>query len=606
MGTGIVPWISRTNPIQDGEQVDALVTNRLPRQLQQRTDYLKQRLDQSDAGAALIARGVAVNSSVGIGQAVYWNSVDQEYQLALAKVEFTAMLNGYVLSPSSYCVGICTTKYSTTRADIGLFGLVGCLDVTLGAGVNGKHPDDAGAYYLSSRTPGAFVKQKPPVSVFVCVLRGDGSVHINPTPRDLLESHIHYAFDLFAEPAGHLDTPHPAAPYTFMSHDVLLPGWLPVSAFDSTIVPAGAKFGYNLAAHLELSHVWPPTPADSSYLEQDGVGVPRVRYLADINGLWWFDDCYSKGPWPIEPRPVGAGLSSEHSSSSYTVGIDGCLHQPVLEDQGYVRHDPYHARQRVYFTKMVFKTADAMVTSLRPAAGSPIQILNCAGVPALTGDLYLDLVLGSNIIENDDSGLALKGVTNLQFTRGRVVTALVPGSNVTLSGGTLVDGARNGIVTINATSDAVLSGDADLVALNGVQEQSLNNVFFLAFPQSRNTSMRLRINMPLAGVPVGATLVMYFWLLAKVSGTLPVLQNSYRVLPVGSATPVAIPSTDTGLADIPAVVVGTAGDYVERVALPISVVNGNIIFFTLQRTGEVDTYPGDVGVVRIGYRIVTE
>lgn len=620
MSASVTPWVSKTNPVKDGEQVNAQTTNRQPGQLQQRTDYLKQRLDNITAGRALYATNVAVSTDVETGFAVYWNAVKQEYQPALAKVEFNGMLGAYTIADSSYAVGMCVFKYSTTRADIVLFGLAVDFDLTNCAGVSGFNPAEAGAYYLSSAVAGHIVRQKPPVSVFICFARGDGSVHVQPTPRDLLDSHIHYAFDLVAQPAGQIECPHVDMPYVFAVPNPMEQGWLPVSEFDPDTVPVGAKYGYNLVAHPELDRVWPPIPTDSVYIEQNGIGVPHDRFIVNIHGLWWMEDCYGKAPWATEPRPCGGengssslSSSSTPSSSSSSGAPETCKPTTVLEQQGFYRRDPLACSLRIYFTKMIFKTAGAVVTSLRAKTGSPILVTNCDGTPATTGDLQLDIDLGLSAAEGDDGGEALKSVTGTKFTRGRVIAAVKAGPNVQISGGTVAeDEYVSGKVTISAVPDTNVGGGADLVAFNGSREERTDEIFYLSFPQNHTTSMRLRVALPLSGVPEGAKLQMWFWLMAGATGTvLPKLHASYRIVPrPPEGDEASLPTTDTALPDIDPTAFGAIDNlqYVETLSEKIAVSNGNTLFFTLQRTDDgvgADNYPGDVGVLRIGYSLTT-
>ena len=49
-----------------------------------------------------------------------------------------------------------------------------------------------------------------------------------------------------------------------------------------------------------------------------------------------------------------------------------------------------------------------------------------------------------------------------------------------------------------------------------------------------------------------------------------------------------------------------SGEYIEVESDPIPVINGDMVFFTLQRVdsgGTPDGYDGDVGVARFGYSI---
>jgi len=623
MVTPVIPWVSRTTPVVDGEEVRAAIKNRHPLELQQRTDNLKQRLDNIQAGEALFVHDVALSPAVKVGHAVYWDVNNLHYDRAIAAVAFDAGVGGYVVAPSSYVVGICYSKSGSTRGSLIPSGTVRDFDFTNGAGVDGQDPTSSGAYYLSASSPGTYTTQKPPVGIYVMFLRGDGVAHIQPTPREVLENHIHFAFDLFAVPAGTVECPLPDRVYEFLVEDDAAPGWLPASnPIFGGMAPAGAVYGYNLGMHPELERVFPPIPFGTAYLEQDGIGVAADRYSIDLNGIWWYAGCYSKAPWPTEPRPCGSSSSvpspavSSSSSSSPSVDPLVCFSGPYLEEMGFPRVDPSVRTLRLYFTKMVFKTNNALVTSLAPASNSPITVVGCDGDPATTGDLKLGLDLSLSVVEGEEGYQAFKGVTGTTFKRGPVVSGLKAGSNVQFQpvpGQSEIDGS--GFLRGKATIDVVLPGSEQqeapiaLVALDSVREELINDVdggiFYLSFPSDRESSLRGRITVPFEGLITNPEMLIRLWLLGRTAGTLPALEISYRRLPRPDpntlCAAVALPTVDVVLADLGTCVVG-ANEYIEIDSDAFAIARGDTIYFTLKRSAP-DGYAGDVGILRMSNRI---
>lgn len=616
----LVPWVFQTHPIKDGEEVRQSVANRLPLEMQQRTDYLKALIDSINAGEALYVRNVAVDASVKIGQAVYWDVTALEYKAAIAKVNFDPSIGGFTIADSSYAVGIVTFKYAATRCDILISGLVRNLDFTQAIGTPGNNPADAGAYFLSANQAGHYTKQKPPVGVYILFMRGDGSAHVNPTPRDLLESHIHYAVDLFAEPAGEVECPEPNRGYKFILSDSNRPGWLPADdPVFGGMAPAGAVYGYNLKAHPELDRIWPPIPAPNAYLEANGIGVPRQRWSVDVNGLWWYDDCYTRAPWPTEVRPCGSSSSSESacpfpsSSSSSSSGEVLCDSGPNLEMMGFVRVDPCVKALRLYFTKMVFKTNNSVVTSLRPSPGSPITVTGCdKNTPADTGDLCLGLDLSLSVLENQPGFQVFKDVTGTQFKRGPAVEAIKPGPLITVTpvlGESFVD--ANGFVYGKMQISAIAPGSDQqelgvaLVLLNGVREDSLNNVFFLTMGKDKSSALTGRIILPPTNIIPNPQLELRFWVLGRAAGTLPAMHLSYkRLAEPNGCTPLVLPAVDTLLPDLGVCTLSTPNTYVEILSAQFAVADGEQVFFKLTRDGfNVDGYNADVGILNMSAKL---
>jgi len=152
---------------------------------------------------------------------------------------------------------------------------------------------------------------------------GDGTVVVNPDVKDFLEDHIHYSVNLVAMPAGDCDVVSDGSTHAVTTPDPTQQGWLPADhASFGGVAPAGAKFGYNMAAHPELQSLWPPLPMAAVLLEmqrsstdpmlQQILGRVSSNFVTfDINGIWWMSDCYGQAPWPVD-----CGSTSSASSRS--------------------------------------------------------------------------------------------------------------------------------------------------------------------------------------------------------------------------------------------------------------------------------------------------
>lgn len=617
----VTPWSQQTSPIQNGEEVRAAIANRMPNQLAQRSQHNKDRLDALEDSEALYLRNQALDSAVAVGNLVYFDKTTLSYKQALAAVEFDTVLGGYLIKDSSFVTAMVISKSSATRGDVIQFGFLRDFDFTNTIGASGSSLDDSGPYWLSASEPGMATKQQPPVGIYVMFLRGDGSAHIQPSPREMLDEHIHYAFDLYAQPAGLVECPQQYTRYVFVSSDSDQPGWLPADdpVFNG-MAPSGAVFGYNLPQHPELERLWPPLPIETAYMEADGVGVPAARYQIDQHGLWWFDDCYNRAPWPTEPRPCDEESSSSSSSSSSPGGgseFPGSSHEcesgPTLEQMGFVRNDPFSKAMRLYFAKMVLKTDTSVVTRLAPATGSPITIVSCDGVtPADTGSLLIGIDLSLTTEEGQAGYQAFKDVEGLNFKRGPVISGLKAGSNITLTpvaGQSAVE--EDGTVRGEATVNAILPGSEQeegritLVALNNVREEQVDDTFFLTLPNGRDSSLRARIELPSAGLIENPQMELSFWVLARTSGVLPALPISYRRLSLpDGCTKEDLPDTDTDLTNLNPGACGTMGanQYIRVVSDSFAVADGESVWFSLGRLS-TDSYAGGVSILRMGYRI---
>jgi hypothetical protein len=429
-------WPHNIKHVTPGEPVQAGIVGRPDRTLEERTEYLKERLDAAELGRAIFEVDATVSPDVLPGQPVYWNWSTNRYEKALVAVEQDPTTQVFSTQPSSECVGMCYRKKAADRADIVLRGLVVFNDLANAIGPT----VEPGKYYLSAVEAGKLSKQKPPITVVVCHVQGPRDncsdklrVIVMPQTRDYVEEHTHYRFDLFPKPCGtntlytdddgeqrhRIDNVNPE-----------LQGWLPADhptfrrdPDDATTnyAPPGAIFGYNLKKHAALNRVWPPIPIQSVSMIWDKglnlVGATEIPLgasglaVCDVNGIWWMSNCQGDVPWPANWTPdynTGSGLGDE------------CPRNEVM-------------RVVVIYLRMLLGNDRSVVTSLVQDVDTvdgetivaPVAITNCDDLPASTGDLKLNVDLQFAKTEAI-GGQAVKGVTNRhQLARGWVAEGVV-------------------------------------------------------------------------------------------------------------------------------------------------------------------------------------
>ena len=629
-------WLHNIKHVNPGEPVQAGIVSRPDRTLEERTDYLKDRLDASALGQVLVDSGATICSDVLPGQPVYWNWVEHRYEKALAAVAADNETQTLVVQPSSDCVGICVAKRSETLGDIVLRGIVNIPE--LQNAIAG--PITPGRYYLSATDPGKLVKQKPAVTVSVCHVQGPKDtcsdvprVVVMPHIRDFIDEHTHYRFDLIAQPAGTISTANNQLVITAPNAE--LPGWLPAShsVFNGK-APNGALFGYNLSQHSALANVWPPLPIQSVAMlwdkGADHVGATEIPLgrnglaVCDTNGIWWMSNCVGDVPWPEivfteeDPPPVGECPRNETLRVSVVylrmlVGNDRKLVTSIVKDVA---------------------AADAAATTTTPVAAtvnSPIAVTNCADLLASTGDLQLNLDLQIAAAEAL-GGQAVKGVVNRhQLTRGWVAEGVFTTSNqisITGSRGTprnLTTGEKQqfnltttspialqqGILKIEYTDQLVEREiSPQIIRLSDTVERLYMDIPYLGFPGSQAALLRLRFNVP--GNNLGDNLRMKIRVqLFGRDGTqslrkvMPSLYMTRRILksPLLTATDgLNLPTTDTLLNFN-----SSANLFIDRAITRDSdpfgddendrVEEGDTVLVTLGRTE--DNVYGEIGVLRI-------
>jgi len=599
-------WDNNIRHIVDGEAVNSGVAGRPDRTLEGNLRYLREVVDSALLGQALFLRDVTVASTVLVGQPVYWHSVNQQFEAALAAVENDAESNTLVPKASSDVIGVVYSKTNSTLADVVNLGWV-ALDID--NAVDGTVA--AGRYYLSSAEAGKLTTQRPPVSVPVLFADGQGNVMLSPALRDFIEDHVHYTFELTAKPAGtaaYIDSgngatvvgpPPSAEDHAISSPDATLEGWLPAShaSFNST-APTGAEFGYNLATHSELERVWPPIPVSAAALTWDkgisqsgGTNVklgPTGGAIVDANGIWWMSKCYGDVPW-------FKNYNSASPPADPTTGQ--CPREEAVQ-------------VLLHYARMVFATDKSVVTSLQTPSTSVLTITNCDDDAATTGDLHIDANFDLLTEDDDLDGYqVIKEIADNKYKRGPVVEGLLAGGDISLSSDSTktVDGATlyAGRITVSRSLDAL---DREMlpqiVRLDDVVERFYKDVTYIGFPQGRESSVRYRFNVPPSGLPTNPEFKLRVMLLGRIGGagiSLPAMNASYRIIARPTAFTV-LPTTDTAWNSTQfntVLGIATADTYVEVESTSISIAAGDTLLVKLSRPAGTG-YNAEVGVIRIG------
>ena len=579
--------------IAPGDPVAAGVVNRPLSQLDQRLRAVVELLDATLTGSAIYARGVTVEAAAAVGMPVYFNATTQQFERGLAQLAAHQPGGLLATADSSQIWGIVFEKQDATTADLLLAGYA-TVDLTAAIG----SAPVAGTYYLSSSSAGQLVNARPPISVPVLRSDGDGNVYVVPQFADFLDRHTHYKFPLVCLPAGDTVPPLVGHPHVITSPSDLLTGWLPASdpSFNG-LAPPGAVFGYNIAADLKLSEVWPPLPVDSAYLEFDrgldyhaGLqGVPQGHnhlVVIDRNGIWWLSDCYGNVPWPTE-------LNTANPSSASASYSDICPR-------------PLQMSMNLYFTRVNFATADTVVTSL--TSKSPQLLLTGPdGKPATAGDLALALSLNLVTEPNQAGYQVLKGLSGNTFSQGPVCEGLYAATpNVTLTSPQQSSGTPKvyyGPVGVAVQTLPSLELEPDEVRLDSVEVGYLNGYVYLAFEAGIQADFRGRFHVPADLSIASPYLALRLTLLGRSPGTLPPLTVTYRHLPRtanGLQLPAVLPDDSNEIVwsiDTAAVLTGTT-QYVEAQSQSIPITPGEDLYFSIQRSSS-DGYAGEVGILQM-------
>ena len=616
---------SRVHHVQPNSPVSAQNTGRATRELENRTNFLKEELNTINAGRLLRLDNQSLDPSLLEGQAVFWNDVTQRYEAAIAAVENDPVSGTFVMSKTSNCLGIVLAK---TQANLGTIVTVGA--ATLSAAQLANVIDGAlvpGWYFLSGADPGKLVAQQPKVTVPVFYLIGvtgdcetDQTVLVIPQQKDLLSQHVHYRFDLVCRPAGTVDALEALSSghHAITDGDHTVRGWLPADdASFNGHAPTGAMFGYNLAAHGDLARVWPPVPLEAAIVlwdrgegllgatEINSRGTDATRLVTiDRYGIWWMTDCYGDVPWPTDLTSIESSSSSSQGSTSLSSAGETC---PRVE----------HMRLILGFLHMIFTTDKTVVTSLQPDTGQPIEFVNCDGEAAKTGDLRARLAIEAMIDPAEAyGGQVLKEIINgrLLFGRGWVTEGVYALSDRL----TFSSNHRRRLILGDDSSPWLYQGkigvdvnlapaerelDPQITKLGDAVERTFENVFYIALPQNRDSGIRMRYDVPSAGLPATPQIKIRIRLFSRgAAGPLPELTLSYyRIIAPTDGVPTPLGEGDTAL--LFDVVTPSASLDADNVIIveseAFTVAAGDTLFVELSRASDaVPTLSAEVGMLR--------
>lgn len=197
-------WTQIIKPPQDGELVNQEITGRALKSLQERTDYLYQHLTEfSAANGKLAIQNAPIDSSVELGDWVYFDSVSGKYKKAVAEGSYVPSLKSYRATDRAYVVGMCVAK-SGGLASILMHGWIQSLSALGISGSNMvKSPEtySGGRYYLSAAAAGKMSTTGVAPIVQLGFFSGD-TAFVGPLQKDIFESHTHYSTLLPSKPAA--------------------------------------------------------------------------------------------------------------------------------------------------------------------------------------------------------------------------------------------------------------------------------------------------------------------------------------------------------------------------------------------------------------------
>lgn len=606
-------FISKSGQVNPGDPVTAGVANQLPRNAFDNTQFLKDIIDTAGIGQVVIARNVRTEPDAVVGSPLYLNPDTSRFERGLAGVTQDPTTLTFITNPAAQVWGVVRKKCSADTADVTLFGL-DQIDIS---SVTESGTAVAGTYYLSQTTPGFLTSTTPPLRIPVLRADGLGKVFVQPQWRDLIEDHIHYRFELVAEPAGFHTPPFPdiRSTHTIDSPDSDLPGWLPASdPIFAGKAPASAKFGYNLSQDPALNGIWPPIPLESASLvwsrgnrffsafkDPDGAFPPSTAFvfvypsrqgeevqtigpnplaIVDQNGIWWMSDCYGEVPWsPLLNTPVSASSS-------------GSVSETCPEE--------FPPTILLYFIKPNVASSKTVVTSLRSTDSRVIVECFPDGAADVVGDLQirlnLDFASGADDLEGFLAFKEFDPDTN-QFNRGPVVERIVAGTSISIVSESPA-AAGQGVVTINADVEpADRELNVTLVRLDGVTEEFPSDVQMLGFPAGILTSYRAKINVPSIGLPADPQLRFRFRIMGRVAGTLTELDLTARRIPA-AGTPVSLPTIDTPVVIATDFTTGGTNEYQDVTSDPFDVEPGDVVVFSLTRDPAGDGYSGEIDIIQ--------
>lgn len=555
---------SFTDPasIVNGLPVNADTINARLEALYQNDLYLKQVLDYYEMPSGLI-RCVEVDPGVLKGQPVYYSDVSGRYELAFYSE------TGGVLDTNAQAWGIVVKKETSDTALILIDGIYP-VDLTASLGT----ANHSGKLFLGD-TPGSLTAtpSSADTPVFVLSGSGDGSVLFRPWTGENLGTISQWKHSLVCEAAGAGAITDCVGAIT--SANASLPGWLPAddASFGGN-APAGAHFGYNIAADANLLAKWPLKYPDSAHLDFDrgchiaigGTSIPMGANglaIIDENGIWWMNDCAQDLPWD----PVPGSPSNDDCPRTLAKRLTLHMAAPAGAE---IAGSGSGSGVSLVSTHPAFRFVKENTDTL-----ASVGALDLSFTPAN--------LLGVN---TDYSGLALKSVNGSVIDRGPIVTSLKPGNGISLTSDSAYDTDR---YFHEIEISAELAGSRELLpgttALSKATEERTLGSLGIGLPARRLSSLTSMFQVPL-DLTGPVTVSFRMWTMANYatgagSGAAEQLDVSVKVLTPPSPSSNLSAITDTALT-IPASAISN-NIVEEQISNTFDVDPGSLLYITIER-----------------------
>ena len=519
-------WVFTVQVIANGENVEQVVINRPLNQLISRTSYLFDQLQRVAGGEMIAALNQTLSSAAIPGTPVYYNEANNRFEPGLLAANEDGDNYGDP-KDTSFIAGIVLNKHTTTTGDVCLFGKID--NEIYGIDWSTVSDDQTvleGQVNLSSTAAGKITKASSSLTARLGTLDANGDLYFQPRTEGSLRDHLHYRFKLTEA----------------LVTSVGDAGWLAAADFISNgiSVPAGMTHGYNVPVDATLRAAFPPVPRAANAFYIDGLLIPEDAYLLDDTFLWVDNTALATSPWTAETALFLAMLVGDNGN----------------------------------------------VSSLNPNNDIvPLTITNSGGDAQASGALLLG-VNPTDIIGGDTSeGIyALKVASGGKVERGPIVSRLVAGANISLTGeaGDATDGFF-GRVLVSSGTDGTAVVQPSIAALDNAVEDFYGEIPSIALPKNRSSSILFAVPMP-SNLLANRLVRLSFVFLASVAVSDNMSLEYMRLRPGQSA-----PTVFTALASVsPAI--ATGGTPTAVLSEGVAAEPGDILYFRLTQPAPSPSY----------------
>ena len=203
-------------PYRDGtdQPLESGVMNVPVNQLRERTDYLKERIDEligTGPFESVRFAGVPLNPSdlPWIGSVVYFDPATRVYSRAKSEILVSSVYPYSLVADKGYVIGLMATAPSGATGTVVAYGKVDLSGVLLSTIVDEGETFRSGPYFLSTTTAGRITANPKGPAIYIGMfysnvntpLYGDFA-ELAPQLKDMWEAHLHKSFILASQPSG--------------------------------------------------------------------------------------------------------------------------------------------------------------------------------------------------------------------------------------------------------------------------------------------------------------------------------------------------------------------------------------------------------------------